>query len=258
MCPTTSSHDRRCVRCGYSLAGLAADGVCPECAAPLWWSEEPNWRILELVDSYRRVAFGWRLLAAAAMAELAALLPTVMTFARAPARLDIAIWVGVVCAAAILRVAGAGLLAVDAWKSDRRRWATVVMTFGLARAAALGILWTHVPGVPPWMIAGVAVSALWLDQGVQASLMYRAGRSLDEMWKGFLNASVIVAMITGGLGFAACLIGAVFGYAGAVFFIWGALGYVVSSGMMALCYFQAATALVRDHPTAQADRGELG
>lgn len=250
--PDTS--ERFCIRCGYSLAGLSTENVCPECEAPLWWSEEPNWRMLALVDSYRRVVLGWRLLAAAVVLEMGVLLPMATTMAQAARRSAMPLWAGVIGAAVISRVAGAWMLSVDAWKQENEGTAMGVLILGLGRAAALvSMTQAGVPGASSMLDFAAAAGVIWLDHGVQAAVMYRAGRSLDEMWHGLLNATVIVVLITGGLGLVASLPCLLLGSVGAF-----VLSFVVSSSMLGLCYLIAAQTLMREHPTAQARRGELG
>lgn len=144
--------DLRCFRCGYSLAGIHADSVCPECGFSVTLSTSPAGRVCSVVPviaTARNQLLWMFLLDCGAFISLAGTVAAFAAEARSPAPPTIPfgayLFCNLLCAMVSLRFAAS-------LRSDR----VVRRSFKLGRIALALTCWFRV-------LAIVSVALLWFN-----------------------------------------------------------------------------------------------
>lgn len=156
----------QCVRCGYVLAGLKPDGVCPECGLPVETSVRDVWL------TRRSVSYRWVVRSGAAMVLFGTAVMTIGFYvALGVALLWHLVPESVLLAAGLTVLAGALAKLAGWWQLTRLdrafnlvdqcasriavRWAIIAMlvgAMGITAAIALDIRWGNL-GFPVFVVA---------------------------------------------------------------------------------------------------------
>lgn len=257
MEPKGASLDLRCFRCGYSLAGIHANAVCPECATPVAASRDVDRAVLGLASSYRVVAAGWWGLGLSNLLEPMLATAALVFYWQSrgvggPVVLSIALIAVLLC-----RLIAAAMLIRDGWRAGRRGTCVVAAICSGQRIGVIVLLLVGTwPPMPSQIAVFLFVALQWQDVIRQIFMLSSIGNVLDEKWNGHINASVVVASVAAIVGVPLSSLGALLGWAGPIILIYGLFGLVVSSGMVGMGLFAAAKELLRVHPSARAARSE--
>ncbi|CAG1010870.1 hypothetical protein PHYC_03948 [Phycisphaerales bacterium] len=176
---TAVSDDRPCLACGYNIKGLAAEGVCPECGAPIQRSLRGNLLEFANEDYLKTLHYGAIVIEWGAFCPLVAgVLSAVLQSASKLGGQAVASGRGLEVIAGVLPAAGAsvaifgwflfsradaGQLGADA-SEKARRWVRIALITELILTLASAVT-VFIPSVRRLMVQGIGGTATTTSGG---------------------------------------------------------------------------------------------